>query len=220
MQNMTTLRICEIFYSLQGEASFAGQPCVFIRLSGCNLRCAWCDTTYAYSDGAEKSISEILDEIEKYPSNLIEITGGEPMVQGDAACMLMAELLKKNKKVLLETNGSLLLDKVPDGVHRIIDLKPPCSRVRHDETLWMHYADNWRDTDEIKCVVANRADFDWCLEKLQKYRAFHHVTIHFSPVWNTLKPDILAKWICQCGKPVRLSLQIQKLIWDPNARGV
>ena len=216
----TTLKISEIFYSIQGESSFAGQPCVFIRLSGCNLRCAWCDTTYAYPQGTEKSIPEILEQIEKYPCQLVEVTGGEPMFQGDATCMLMSELLRKNKQVLLETNGSLILDKVPQGVHRIIDLKPPRSHVRHDEDLWMHYSTSWRDTDEIKCVVADRDDFDWCLEKLQKYQALHHIVVHFSPVWDKLKPDILAEWICQCGQPVRLNLQIQKVIWDPNARGV
>ena len=204
--------INEIFYSIQGESSFVGQPCVFVRLSGCNLRCAWCDTTYAYHEHTDMTLAEILDEVDKYPCNLVEITGGEPMCQGDATCMLMAELLKKNKTVLLETNGSILLDKVPQGVHRIIDLKPPRSCTKHDPELWRHFADHWRPTDEIKCVVSDREDFDWCIKKLNEYNAFSNTIIHFSPVWGILSPRDLVDWICQSGKPIRLNLQIQKII--------
>ena len=214
------LKVCEIFYSIQGEGGFVGQPCIFVRLTGCNLRCDWCDTQYAYAEGTEKSVADVVAAVEEYPCDLVEITGGEPMVQRDASIALMEALLEKNKCVLLETNGTLDLDDVPERVHRIIDLKPPASRTHHDENLWKHYAAHWRRTDEIKCVVSDRADFDWCMEKLEKYDAFGHTVIHFSPVWGRMQPAELADWVCQSGKPVRLGVQIHKWIWHPNTRGV
>ena len=214
------MKINEIFYSIQGEASFAGEPCVFVRLSGCNLRCRWCDTTYAYSEGCIMSIDEILTKVEAYNCDLVEITGGEPMCQHDEACSLMMRLVEMHKTVLLETNGSLPLDDVPESVHRIIDLKPPKSGTVHNEQIWRSYAKHWRDSDEIKCVVADRGDFDWCIQKLHEYGAYHHASIHFSPVWGELNPTDLAAWICDAHLPIRLNLQLQKIIWDPNARGV
>ncbi|MBO5752417.1 MAG: radical SAM protein [Proteobacteria bacterium] len=214
------LRVCEIFKSVQGESSFAGQPCIFVRLAGCNLRCRWCDTQYAYEGGQNLLVEEVIDKIEQLNCNLVELTGGEPMCQSQLACQLMAWLLKKGKTVLLETNGSMPLDDVPQGVHRIIDLKPPGSHVIHPENIWMHYAENWRNTDEIKCVVANREDFDWCIQKLHQYKAFTRVIIHFSPVWDELAPAELVTWICESQLPIRLNLQIHKVIWDPDARGV
>lgn len=215
-----TLRICEIFYSLQGESSFAGQPCVFVRLGGCNLRCAWCDTTYAYEEARTMSLDNIVAKVESFDCPLVEITGGEPMMQAKNACALMARLLERRKTVLLETNGSLPLDDVPQGVRRIIDLKPPQSGTKHDEAIWNAYAQSWRNTDEIKCVVANAHDFEWCVEKLRQYGAFRRVIVHFSAVWGKLPLAQLADWICQSHLPVRLNLQQHKIIWDPNARGV
>ena len=214
------MKINEIFYSIQGEASFAGQPCVFVRLSGCNLRCRWCDTTYAYDEGCIMSIDEIIAKVAAYDCDLVEITGGEPMCQHHEACALMIRLLEMHKTVLLETNGSQPLDDIPRDVHRIIDLKPPQSNTIHNEQIWRSYAKDWRPTDEIKCVVANREDFDWCIGKLHQYDAFHHAIIHFSPVWGELEPAILAAWVCNSHLPIRLNLQLQKIIWDPNARGV
>ena len=214
------MKINEIFYSIQGESSFGGQPCIFVRLTGCNLRCAWCDTCYAYHEGHEMSIDAVLEIVRSFRCGLVEITGGEPMCQREDACSLMQRLLEMGKTVLLETNGSLPLDDVPDGVHRIIDLKPPKSQTKHEDEIWRGYAKSWRTTDEIKCVVADRADFDWCIQKLGEYDAFHKTIIHFSPVWGTMNPADLAQWICDSGLPVRLNLQLQKFIWDPNARGV
>ncbi len=214
------LRICEIFHSIQGESSFVGQPCVFVRLTGCNLRCVWCDTQYAYEGGECMEMGDVLAKIESFDCDLVEITGGEPMCQKTAACELMSELIRRGKRVLLETNGSFLLDCVPEEVHRIIDLKPPASHVGHDENLWNHYAESWRDTDEIKCVVACREDFDWCIKKLHQYKAFNRVIIHFSPVWGSVAPEELADWICAAHLPIRLNLQIHKVIWSPDARGV
>lgn len=214
------LKICEIFYSLQGESSFAGQPCVFVRLSGCNIRCAWCDTQYAYDEGNFIKIDDIIQKIREFNCNLVEITGGEPMVQKTGACRLMQKLLDEGFKVLLETNGTRPLDEVPRGVHRIIDLKPPKSLTMHDEALWRIYAQQWRDTDEVKCVVADRGDFDWCIEKLQQYGAFYRVIVHFSAVWGKIDLATLAQWICDAHLPIRLNVQLQKIIWDPAARGV
>ena len=214
------LKICEIFHSIQGESSFVGQPCTFVRLSGCNLRCVWCDTQYAYEEGRMVGIDEILRQVDDIGCPLVEVTGGEPMLQAKESCALMARLIAGGYTVLLETNGSLPLDDVPMGVHRIIDLKPPCSRVQHDENIWRHYAENWRDTDEIKCVVASRDDFDWCLKKLSEYQTIGRVIIHCSPVWGAVAPADLAAWICASKLPIRLNLQIQKVIWDPEKRGV
>ncbi len=214
------LRVCEIFYSLQGEASFAGQPCVFVRLAGCNLRCIWCDTAYAYDGGCEMTVGEIIEKINAFSCPLAEITGGEPMLQEAGACALMSKLLQDGKTVLLETNGSLPLDDVPQGVRRIIDLKPPQSKTKHDADVWRRYAAAWRDTDEIKCVVADRSDFDWCVAKLHEYGAFNRVIVHFSAVWGKLALARLAQWICDSRLPIRLNLQQQKIIWDPAARGV
>ena len=214
------MRINEIFCSIQGEASFAGQPCVFVRLSGCNLRCRWCDTTYAYDESCDMSIDDVISKVSSFGCDLVEITGGEPMCQHDDACDLMNRLIERHYTVLLETNGSLPLDDVPLAVHRIIDLKPPKSGTIHNEEIWRGYAGQWRSTDEIKCVVADRADFDWCIGKLHQYNAFHQVIIHFSPVWGEQDPAVLASWICESHLPIRLNLQLQKIIWDPNARGV
>lgn len=217
---MDTLRICEIFHSIQGESSFSGQPCVFVRMSGCNLRCRWCDTTYAYQDGSPWTLDDILSRVADFQCPLVELTGGEPMMQRASACRLMTQLLEREYCVLIETNGSLPLDDVPRGVHRIIDLKPPGSHVPHDSALWSQFAKSWRDEDEIKCVVSSRDDFDWCVDKLKTYDAMGRVIVHFSPVWGELSMPDLARWICQSRLPIRFNLQIQKVIWDPAARGV
>lgn len=214
------LQVSEIFYSIQGEASFSGQPCVFVRLSGCNLRCAWCDTSYAFSGGVSMTVQEVRDRVQSYGCGLVEITGGEPMIQPEGACALMSVLLEGGYTVLLETNGACPLSGVPAGVHRIIDLKAPGSGTRHREDIWDGYASEWRETDEIKCVVSDRADFDWCMEKLRHYNALGRVIIHFSPVWGAVEASDLVSWICASHAPVRLSLQIHKVIWDPEARGV
>lgn len=214
------LKICEIFHSIQGESSFAGQPCTFVRLTGCNLRCIWCDTKYAYDEGRLYSIDEILCQVEAIGCRLVEITGGEPMCQAPEVCELMDRLIQRGYTVLLETNGSRTLEQVPEQVHRIIDLKPPKSMTTHDKKVWQSYAENWRNTDEIKCVVADREDFEWCLQKLSEYQLFGRVIIHFSPVWGKLSPEVLAEWICASKLPIRLNLQIQKVIWNPEKRGV
>ena len=214
------LRVHEIFYSIQGESTFAGVPCVFVRLTGCNLRCRWCDTTYAFYEGHPMSLEDIEKQVDAFGCPTVEITGGEPMCQREEAILLMEHLLSKGYTVLLETNGSLLLHDVPCGVHRIIDLKPPKSGQPHAEDVWQSYSRDWRDTDEIKCVVCDRSDFDWCLDKLRLYGALGRVTVLFSPVWGECDPQSLVRWICDAHAPIRLNFQIHKIIWDPDTRGV
>ncbi|MCL2325560.1 MAG: radical SAM protein [Proteobacteria bacterium] len=220
MTTTQTLRLTEVFYSIQGESSFAGQPCVFIRLCGCNLRCTWCDTAYAHENGFEMTLEAILEKIDCYQCPLVELTGGEPMCQTQDACALMQALLARNMTVLLETNGTLPLDQVPEGVHRIIDLKPPQSGTLHCTDIWQGYARSWREGDEIKCVVASKDDFDWCVEKLFEYGAMGRVIIHFSPVWGVCHPQELVAWICESHLPIRLNFQLHKAIWSPETRGV
>ncbi len=214
------MRISEIFYSIQGESTFAGVPCLFVRVTGCNLRCRWCDTSYAFDGGQNLSVDEILAKLATYSCKTVELTGGEPMCQRDEAIELMQRLVERGYTVLLETNGSLKLSDVPNAVHRIIDLKPPMSAQTHNEAIWREYAQDWRDTDEVKCVVCGREDFDWCLEILRQYGALGRVTVHFSPVWGECETQDLVKWICDANEPIRLNFQIHKVIWDPNARGV
>ncbi len=166
------------------------------------------------------SVDEIVDRVQRFGCQTVEITGGEPMCQSDGALDLMHRFLDLGLTVLLETNGSLPLSDVPHGVHRIIDLKPPASDQKHNEAIWLGYAEDWRSEDEIKCVVTGRSDFDWCLEKLKKYGALGHVIVHFSPVWGECDPQSLVSWICDSHAPVRLNYQLHKVIWDPSTRGV
>lgn len=214
------VRVSEIFYSIQGESTFAGVPCVFVRLTGCNLRCRWCDTTYAFEGGDGISLDEVVSRVLAFNCRTVELTGGEPMCQREGALELMHRFVALGLTVLLETNGSLPLNAVPTEVHRIIDLKAPGSGQSHDASIWRGYAEDWRPTDEVKCVITGRSDFDWCLKKLREYGALGRVTVHFSPVWGECDPQALVSWICESHEPVRLNYQIHKVIWDPNKRGV
>jgi 7-carboxy-7-deazaguanine synthase len=213
-----TIRVNEIFYSIQGEASCAGQPCVFIRLAGCNLRCRYCDTAYAYDAGDLLDIRDILRRIERYPCRLVEVTGGEPLVQSGTP-VLIARLLETGYRVLLETNGSLDVSGIDGRCVKIIDLKCPSSG--EDRST---YADNFRrltPRDEIKCVIADRRDYDYARQALTDYRLLGSGRrIHFSPVNGRLSPAQLAGWMCDDGLPVRLNLQLHRIIWPGVSRGV
>ncbi|MDP8314030.1 MAG: radical SAM protein [Candidatus Celaenobacter antarcticus] len=204
------MELSEIFYSLQGESSYAGLPCIFVRLAGCNLRCTYCDTKYAYEPEFTLSVEGIIKEVEKYyPVKLVEITGGEPLLQKESV-ELMKLLVKKEYTVLLETNNSISLKDVPDQVIKIIDFKTPSSGVCNS-ILW----DNikyFNDHDELKFVIANRQDFDWALGIIQKYD-LQKYQILFSPVHKKLDKKILAKWILETGLPIRLNIQLNKVIW-------
>jgi 7-carboxy-7-deazaguanine synthase len=213
------LTVNEIFYSIQGESSFAGHPCVFIRLSGCNLRCSYCDTRYAYYDGEELEIPAILDKVRTYPCSLVEVTGGEPLLQNGTP-KLIHHLLEIGFTVLLETNGSLDISKVDSRCVRILDVKCPSSGQAHCNDLTN--LQRLSRGDEVKFVIGDREDYEFAKQIVKQLdtRLLDPSRIHFSPVFARLKPDTLARWILTDHLPVRLHLQLHKTIWDPQLRGV
>ena len=214
---MEALQVNEIFYSIQGESSFAGRPCVFVRLTGCNLRCTWCDTAYAFHEGRRMGLDEILRAVEAHPARLVELTGGEPLLQPDAL-PLMRQLADRGWTVLLETGGSLELTGVDPRVVRIVDVKCPGSG-ESERNLWSNLA-GLRATDEVKFVLVDRADFDFAGQVLDQRLGGFEGTVHFSPVWGRLEPVTLAGWILESGRAVKLQLQLHKLLWPAETRGV
>ena len=210
------LKVNEIFYSIQGESSFAGKPCIFIRLAGCNLRCFYCDTTYAYSDGKTMSIDEIVNQVQKYTCPLVEITGGEPLLQ-DETPLLANMLLEKKYTVLVETNGTKNIDSLPSDVIRIVDIKTPASG-EDGQTDWDNI-NRLKTTDEVKFVLMNKADYDWTKEKISQFEITKKAQVHLSPVNNKLAPAELAEWILKDRLDVRLQVQLHKILWPGNERG-
>ena len=211
------LKINEIFHSIQGESSYTGLPCIFIRLTYCNLRCSYCDTEYAFYEGSDMTIKEILNKIEKYPTNLVMVTGGEPLIQ--KGCIdLMNQLLKKKYDVMIETSGSLSLNKVPKDVIKIVDFKCPTSNMM-DKNDWTIIKDI-NQTDEIKFVIGNREDYDWSKEMIKNYNLNKICPILFSPVYDNIDIQDLSEWILEDGIKVRLQIQLHKHIWDADAKGV
>jgi len=209
------MELSEIFYSLQGESSYAGLPCVFVRLAGCNLRCTYCDTKYAYESEFTLSVKEIIKEIEKYhPVKLVEITGGEPLLQGEAI-KLMQLLIKKKYKVLLETNNSISLENVPKQVIKIVDFKTPSSGMS-DKMLWENIQ-YFNEKDELKFVIADKQDFNWALKIIKKYE-LSKFRILFSPVFGILDQAELAEWILKMKLPIKLNVQLHKLLWGNKRR--
>jgi len=212
------MKVNELFYSIQGESSYAGRPCAFIRLTGCNLRCTYCDTPYAYDEGLEMSIPEILQAINEYPTSLVLVTGGEPMLQ-DSIYELFDMLLGLGYTVLLETGGQISLAKVDARVIKIMDFKCPSSGMdpHNDYGNVQHLTFH----DEVKFVVGDQADFEWACELIRKYDLASRVQqIWFSPVFPKLVYSDLANWVLTCGLPVRLQLQLHKIIWPDTVRGV
>jgi 7-carboxy-7-deazaguanine synthase len=214
----TVLTIFEIYASVQGESTHVGRPCVFVRLAACNLRCVWCDTPYAFTGGKKMSIDDILAEVARYRCRLVEITGGEPLLQ-PVVHQLMKRLVDAGYEVLLETGGHMPLDDVPDEVVSIVDVKCPGS----GEADAMHWAnlDQLSSRDEVKFVIKDRADFDYARDVVARYRlADRTAAVLFSPVHGVLAPAELARWIVEEHVPVRLQLQAHKYIWTPETRGV
>jgi len=212
------LKINELFYSIQGESSFSGLPCAFIRLTGCNLRCAWCDTQHAFFEGTEMSIPEIVQAIAVYPTRLALVTGGEPMLQKDVH-ELFAVLLDRGYTVLLETGGHEPLANVDPRVHRIVDFKCPSSGVS-DRNDYANAACLSRN-DEVKFVIADRNDFDWACELVRKFDLTTRTrTVHFSPVFGNIPFAELAAWILNCRLGIRMQPQLHKIIWPGIDRGV
>jgi len=212
------LNISEIFCSIQGESTYAGLPCIFIRLAGCNLRCEYCDTTYSHESEINLSIEDILTKVKEYePVKLIEITGGEPLLQPEVY-KLFESLHKNGYNILLETNGSISLKDIPEYVIKIVDVKCPGSGEENSFLLEnLEYIN--KEKDEIKFVLSDNYDYNWAKDFINKYKLFEY-EILFSPVSDKLEPQDLAKWIIDDKLPVRLQLQLHKIIWDKDKRGV
>lgn len=209
--------IKEIYLSIQGESSFAGKPCIFVRLTGCNLRCSYCDTTHAFSGGVELSVNSVVDEIRRFNCKIVEITGGEPLLQRDVY-ELMNLLLRLEYTVLLETGGSIECRDVNPGVIKIIDFKCPGSGEEVNN-CWENV--KWLNPhDEVKFVVRDRKDYDWAKIIMEKYRLMDKVLVNISPVHGELNPKVLASWILKDSLNVRLNLQIHKYIWGPDKTSV
>ena len=213
------MQVAEIFFSIQGESSFAGEPCVFVRLTGCNLRCSWCDTEYAFYDGQPMELDEVLRRVNAYPARLVEITGGEPMLQEREVLSLMARLLEQGYRVLLETSGERFLGRVLPGVVKVMDVKCPGSGEA--ENFCFENLQVLTPNDEVKFVLADRPDYEFACQFLQRHALRDKVrAVIFSPVFGQLEPRQLAEWILADGLDVRLGLQLHKFIWDPAMRGV
>lgn len=207
----------EIFFSIQGEGERSGRPCIFIRLAFCNLRCAWCDSEYTFYEGREMALEQVMDGISGFPCKLVELTGGEPLMQ-EGAYPLMTRLCDAGYEVMLETSGSLDISGVDSRVRRIMDLKCPGSGMMARNR--MENLKELRDSDELKFVLKDRLDYEWAKELVLREKLDETCPVLFSPVWDAVPFAELAEWILDDGLPVRLQLQIHKFIWDPHARGV
>jgi 7-carboxy-7-deazaguanine synthase len=219
------LLVHEIYRSIQGESTFAGLPCVFVRLAVCDARCVWCDTPHAFTQGTLYSIDQILRRVMEYRCPLVEITGGEPLIQVEVF-PLMSRLVDRGLTVLLETSGAHDLGPVDPRVHIIMDLKCPDS-VESAGNRWSNL-DLLKPTDQVKFVIASKRDFDWTIQTIRAYDLDRRFTLLLSPVFSlppnspapTIAPAELAQWLLESGLQARLQLQLHKFIWDPQARGV
>ena len=212
------LTVNEIFHSIQGESTHAGRPCVFVRLTACDLRCSWCDTPYAFHEGRKMSVDEVVGRVREYGCDVVEITGGEPLLQKEVY-PLMQRLLDEGRTVMLETGAHLSAEAVPGAVIRVIDVKCPGS----GESAKNHWAnlDNLRPTDEIKFVIKDRADFDYAVDVIRRHDLSPRVAaVLLSPVHGVLAPATLTGWLLESGIDARLQLQAHKYIWSPETRGV
>ncbi len=210
------MRVTEIFFSIQGESTLAGEPCVFVRFTGCDLRCQYCDTEYAFYGGQAMTREQILGEIAKYPAGFVCLTGGEPTLQKELP-QLAQDLLDRGYQVSLETHGQRPLDEVPRGVRKIVDLKTPGSKEMHtDFTELTKLAPG----DELKVVVCSSEDFRWAVDVIDELELWGKVPVLFSPSYGEVEAQDLARWVMESGKPARLQLQLHKIIWGAQARGV
>ncbi len=213
------MKIAEIFRSIQGESTYAGLPCTFVRTAGCSLRCAGCDTDYALSEdsGQEISIDTILKRVQELGVDLVEITGGEPLDQPETP-ELCQKILDLGYTVLLETNGSRPIETLPSAVIKIMDIKTPSSHMS-DHNLWSNL-EHLSEHDEIKFVIGTHKDFYWSVDICRKHDLFDRCAILFSPLFDKINPRDLAQWILQDQISVRMQLQLHKYIWSPTRRGV
>ena len=211
------IKINEIYKSIQGESSKAGSPCVFVRLTFCNLRCSYCDSEYAFYEGTDFTVDKIIEEIKKYDCRLVEITGGEPLFQ-DECLELMKRLCDEGFDVMVETGGSLPIKDIDKRVMIIMDLKCPSSKMMK-KNLYENI-DYIKPTDEIKFVVGSREDYEWCKEIISKYQLEQKCELLFSVVFGELDPAKLVEWILEDKLNVRFQLQMHKFIWEPSKKGV
>lgn len=211
------MRITEIFHSIQGESSYAGKPCVFVRLTGCPLRCTWCDTAYAFYGGTDMALDDVLAKVRAYDCRLVEVTGGEPLHQPGAAA-LIERLCEEGCDVLIETSGAIDITPVDRRAHVILDVKCPGSGMM-DRMDWNNLS-RLTAKDEAKFVIKDRADYDWARSILRQYELPQRCPVLFSPVFGELDPRLLAEWVLADKVPVRYQLQLHKYIWAPDMRGV
>jgi 7-carboxy-7-deazaguanine synthase len=211
------LLIHEVYRSVQGESTFAGLPCVFVRLAVCDSRCVWCDTPHAFTQGEPRPLDAVVEQVRGYACPLVEITGGEPLLQ-EEVFTLMTQLADLGLTVLLETSGAHDLARVDPRVHVIMDLKCPdsgeCPGNRWENLTLL------KPSDEIKFVLASRRDFDWAAETIRRHGLDRRFTVSLSPVFGAVEPVRLAEWLLASGLQVRMQLQLHKYVWDPKARGV
>ncbi len=210
MAHDITVMLNEIFFSLQGESSWQGLPCVLVRLTGCNLRCGYCDTPYAYQEGREIRLGEIVKEIGKFGCRLVEITGGEPLAQ-PGTVLLARRLLRLGYTVMVETNGSFDISMLPDSVIKIADIKTTGSGA--GKSFRWDNLKHLNKKDEIKFVVTSRADFDWAVRHVKKHGLADKLTVNISPAAGTVSETDAAKWILESGYPLRLNLQLHRILW-------
>jgi 7-carboxy-7-deazaguanine synthase len=212
------LTVNEIFHSIQGESRRAGEPCVFVRLTACDLRCSWCDTPYAFYEGRKRSVEDVIAEVERYGCPLVEITGGEPLLQEDVY-PLMDALLSRGHEVMIETGGHRSIARVPGAVLKIVDVKCPGSGESH-RNHWENL-DHLGPNDEVKFVLKDREDYDYARGVVERRRLTDYAgAVLFSPVHGVLDPKQLAAWVLADRLPVRVHLQLHKFIWSPDTRGV
>ncbi len=211
------MKINEIFKSIQGESSFAGIPTVFVRLTGCNLRCQWCDTKYAYDEGVDLTVDEVIGRVNAFGLQFAQITGGEPLLQ-EEVYELMDRLLNMDYNVSFETNGSINLSSVDKRVVKIIDIKCPSSS--ESDRMDFGNINYLTKSDEIKFVIKDRDDYNWAKEIIDRYNLIKRCNILISPVYGEIEPRQLADWILEDNLNVRLQIQLHKLIWRPEMRGV
>jgi 7-carboxy-7-deazaguanine synthase len=211
------MRITEIFFSIQGESTHAGEPCVFVRLTGCSLRCVYCDTKYSYAGGRDMSLEDVLSTVAGYPAKLVEVTGGEPLEQ-EEVYPLMNSLLDRGYSVMLETGGHVNIDRVPKPVVKIIDIKCPDSHEGH--TMCWENIELAEPHDEFKFVISSREDYEWSKNVYLDKLRYKKNPVLFSPSHDDLPAVNLARWILDDGLKVRLQLQLHKYIWGADVRGV
>jgi 7-carboxy-7-deazaguanine synthase len=215
---LQVLTVNEIFFSIQGESTRAGRPCVFVRLTACDLRCTWCDTEYAFYEGQKRSVEDVVAEVERYECPLVEISGGEPLLQ-EEVYPLMRALLDRGRTVMLETGGHRPIRRVPQEVVKIVEVKCPGSGEAA-KNEWSNL-ERLSPHDEVKFVVQDRGDYDFAKDVITKFQlASKCAAILMSPVHGVLAPRVLSEWMLADRLPARLQMQIHKLIWTPDTRGV